>query len=1099
MCAAVLVAGVVAGGLPGIADAAAKPGKRLILAPKPKQRLPARPVLIKVRAPRGAQHFKVGLNGHQIARHFSPPRHRVRRLRASLCYGLRHGHNLLRVRVGKRTQRLDFRVRRNRHLVCAGFPRTTSVGAKLRLTGRHRLPPRTHRPRRHRPPGWPAKRSAKGPGGGAKYKWKVISAPKPTETQPVVQPKSHGHEASWTPTLPGRYTLRLSVTTGARRTASGKVTGAGTTASDTTNITVLPNPQAPIVTMTHDDAGNWGVDVGSGTAVQFYADPGHSRQWVQLVALNARTLALVSNQSIDCPEATSNPYVTQLSAVQRCQTQLTNDLKALHASGQPPLVVIAVSQPPADGPPDYNLQAWRAQPPVGVLEDLSGPNGIGGPGPPIRWQETDVPMSRGNLSVIGYVGFNPGGATYHANLNLGDQVATGDIQGSLLADNQATPLFSAFVSPDQATFETQVPGSTATTNTMRVKGISYSESIGPGQGGFQLVKLHRDDLRPDGGSFFYETHTNIATARQNLTTMANDIDSLSQSGERRDIVLLTTVGNPQLPPYSDLNDAAKSFVDVLQNDLGASRSRVYTALDPALASNPSYTLIGVPGGTQPGQGLEALGTQTGSGLNGVPLSGYLDRSSSDYGYEVASDAVGDQLGSPGQKLHDLTVGVPIDDWPERAPGCKAVPGDIDPKALDNAGCVVAVNWIATRMLGDSNRGLFWTQPYTKEFWDAKKDAIAKCTYKGPSSSTCNFAGSASAADFQWAQSELEQEIGWLESVNGYVSTLAKPFADSLAMLSSDKDSIASRIDGLVQASASDQSEVKLNLFLNGLRDGAVALAGFIPGVGEAAESMNAALNTALEWGKVGAEGADAGGDFHVTAAEVGSTLANSLQAAQQTLQRQTVGVIAADYGKLKTLGICSQLDTSTCPDAGQWQLTQGDQTAAETLIRNSIRTSLFTALLPAKYKAWRMPISANRRTNWQGSQPAGQDITGWHCPFHSSPQSANFSYPVKADLGNAGGPNDQWQVIAYGQRTGGGSDLSDLYKMQVPDAGATDPLFQSVTNNGLGIGLTSAEPFYWQAFGNTGTSDFVHFPLQSSSTAWITSGTVGIKDANCGY
>src|SRR3954447_15656869 len=49
---------------------------------------------------------------------------------------------------------------------------------------------------------------------------------------------------------------------------------------------------------------------------------------------------------------------------------------------------------------------------------------------------------------------------------------------------------------------------------------------------------------------------------------------------------------------------------------------------------------------------------------------------------------------------------------------------------------------------------------------------------------------------------------------------------------------------------------------------------------------------------------------------------------------------------------------------------------------------------------------------------AGQDITGWQCPFHSSPDSSVFAYPVQPDLRNPGSQYDQWQVVAYAWKDG---------------------------------------------------------------------------------
>src|SRR3954447_8656510 len=95
LCASILVALALAQGA-----SARGGGKPLIRSPHSGKVLGARPVVLKVRAGNGAKVFRVQLNGKPIAKYFSSAsKKRIRKLRVTPAYGLRHGKNRLHVRV----------------------------------------------------------------------------------------------------------------------------------------------------------------------------------------------------------------------------------------------------------------------------------------------------------------------------------------------------------------------------------------------------------------------------------------------------------------------------------------------------------------------------------------------------------------------------------------------------------------------------------------------------------------------------------------------------------------------------------------------------------------------------------------------------------------------------------------------------------------------------------------------------------------------------------------------------------------------------------------------------------------------------------------
>src|SRR5690349_5423260 len=77
---------------------------------------------------------------------------------------------------------------------------------------------------------------------------------------------------------------------------------------------------------------------------------------------------------------------------------------------------------------------------------------------------------------------------------------------------------------------------------------------------------------------------------------------------------------------------------------------------------------------------------------------------------------------------------------------------------------------------------------------------------------------------------------------------------------------------------------------------------------------NTIYNTVLEIATITVDGTESADEpFSVKAGDVGSELVSRLSAAQDTLTGSVAGAIVADYGKLKTVGICSQ-GLAACPE-----------------------------------------------------------------------------------------------------------------------------------------------------------------------------------------
>jgi hypothetical protein len=1045
------------------------PAKRLVAYPRAGKRVPARPLLLRVRARRRA---RVGakLNGRSIARYLSRPSRRgLRRLRASPTYGLRHGRNVLWVRVRPpgakraRVQRVRFRVAGDRPLAAAGLDRRVAQHARFSLDGRRSL-------------SRPGARGRK-----LRYRWTLLRAPRDSRlwrrtqrgerrarsraplTRELGAPPKPPRRRAVRPRLrldhPGVYRFKLTV-----------VGPDGKRGSDQVSLRVDPPPLVSVDTMAKPPKSKfWGVRVGT----EFYSDPGKNSQWLQVVVLDSSTQERILNKSYSCPQATANPHADSFLAVKACTEEVRSDIVKL---GKGNAIVIAVSQP-ASGKME-RTKPWQTQPPVGFWTALDG---AGGDALDQDHANPQTPLLRGRISAIArtvanatVIPFGPP-VVAHDPFDL-DRIAPGEITGFLVRDNVGT--YSAFRSPEQPPYETQAEGSAPLANVIRIGSNRYHSETNnaythlvSGEGGFQVVMADPSTL--EGDSEMFGTRLNeCSPCAIEVGKMKEWIEAQAKQGHT--LLFLASIGDTRLRS-SDLNTqgereaengAAAGLIALLAEKFGATFNRVHRALSDAGATPAgprSYSLI-ARYGTPAGRGLEREGPMGESNFNGVPQSGSLAREGA-YEFEPEAGLASGKLGNAGAKLREVAFSQP-GNWPEQG----------------NPGRSRAIGWIGDQVGIDSHRSLFWTQPYTVEFWTAKKEEIAELAKP----KLLGF----DQADFEWAKAELELEIRWLESVHGFASNLARPFAKGELSAWADVEVVASKIQELVNAPPGPtRSELELTQVYNFGRE----LTEAVPLVGSLVKAVEATYNAVAGMVEIADGTEDAEGHFRVAVGELGKKLAERFEVTQKAIEDQLVDVVVADYNKLRTVGLCASL-SKACPDGPpeQWQFTQVEQEKAAPAVDVGTRTLIYTALLPTRYEAWLLPSSSNTATSRdQGHQVAGQTSTGYWCAFYGLPLTAQLAYPTAPNVEDVPGVADAWRVVAYAHRF----TKKGRYWMDSPASAVTDPLFEATAQGGLGA---NPEVFYRRGWGGN-AQNFENYPEANSRPWWVTKDDpFGLKN-ECGW
>ncbi len=927
-------------------------------------------------------------------------------LRASPDYGLRYGVNTLIVRFGFRARvlvkKLQFWVATGRPLAAAGRGRSIPVERRVRLDGRASMMQ-------------PGTRARFGRRARLRYRWRVIGI-QPSEGAALSPDDGPGkRDPYWnvpgeiaaantaTPTIEadqrGLYIVRLTVTGPNGRTGTDEVTlRAGRTLGG--ELTVNPPPIVSVDTMAQQE-GKDAIVVGG----RSYSPSPNA--WLQVLVLDRQNLTVVKEKSFPCDGAV-------FGNAGHCPTDVADFLRPYQDNA----LVIVSAPAHTGGPAPYGIAADRALERIGIRhEDF-----------PAEYSNGNN-LARGTFSAIGVADGTRGEAV--ARSASTNAAGGGRMTGYLVRDNLGNYTFAP---SERVKFSTQAPGSSATTNVIQVGDHTYPTSLpADTAGGIQAVVVDRDTLA--GKQYFWDTrvpNTNTPHCTPypgcNIYQMRAVLGAASRAN---DLVFITSLGSPTPSPIQGgpgqlvaLNDSLANLADDFGN-LGGTRTRLFNSLDPSRGPH-QYTLVGTSH-SGPGRGIE---TQAGDVPQSQPVSGTLTRGE-DYGFQVADSEATAQLGDPGEKLLD-TLFQPPSNWPDQG----------------NAAATAAIQTVGDAAgLGSDPRAQYYTQPYTKEFWDTK---IA--TLKGLSYPT--------GSDLDTARAELVKEIGWLESEHGYLATLASPFAKNALLSNADLKAIADDIKNKVGVDPNRDAR----LIAKTLFEGALRASEVIPGIGHVTHVVSAIYEGALEYTKVKSENRqeDADVEFTSRADDVGVELAKRLQGAQDTLTTQFANVIASDYDKLKTVGLCGALDPACPGGADPWQFTTDDVTKAGIALRVAMQVSFYAALIPARYTTWALPDSGYTKAN---AHFVGRNIAGDHCPFSEEPDSAQIAIPVKPDIpqNRSGGPGAKppfttWRVRAIGQLTGAGA-IVDPYIMKTPDASIGDRLFRpldpsgNIDKPGTGLGV----------------------------------------------
>lgn len=272
-------------------------------------------------------------------------------------------------------------------------------------------------------------------------------------------------------------------------------------------------------------------------------------------------------------------------------------------------------------------------------------------------------------------------------------------------------------------------------------------------------------------------------------------------------------------------------------------------------------------------------------------------------------------------------------------------------------------------LGSDPRAQFYSSTKSNAEWVEVQRRIEALKYSDLPSGITGI----SPTDLEWAKSELDQEIGYVVDVNSYTQALAAPFQGASPALWSTFGQVVDAVNTGTANGNSAQVVERAAAVLSAIID----VAHVVPGAGKAADIAGAAYSLALDWAASGSEQADA--PFSTQAAQLGSVLQDRLDTAQQEIQVRWRNVVVADYGKLKTVALCST-SARACPDDSPgWSISINDNTHMETALKLGLQREMYSTLVPAKYTVALHLGGGKGHENPPPDQ--AKDLTNWCQPI----------------------------------------------------------------------------------------------------------------------
>jgi hypothetical protein len=242
-------------------------------------------------------------------------------------------------------------------------------------------------------------------------------------------------------------------------------------------------------------------------------------------------------------------------------------------------------------------------------------------------------------------------------------------------------------------------------------------------------------------------------------------------------------------------------------------------------------------------------------------------------------------------------------------------------------------------LGNSPREQYYSGTRDNADWVELQRLIDKQHYEDirppPTSYT--------AADFTWAKSELDTEIGYVVHVNSYMTALSAPYRGASSALWSTFGQVVDAVN----SSTSNGESAKVTAVTTSVVNAVLEASHAIPVVGHVAGLVAGAYHLALEIANTLSQPSDE--PFSTQAADLGRELQNRLDDAQTELGIRFRNIIVADYGKLKTVADCSASLPACTGKSDDWSISVNDNTHMQTVLKLGLERTLYETLVPAKY------------------------------------------------------------------------------------------------------------------------------------------------------
>ena len=926
---AVLLAfgGITGGGLAQGALAAGKAQdkkRRIVVAPRPGQRVRSHPLRIRVRAGDGRRDLRVRLNGQLIAREFGPRRRGMRLGLAGASHGLRHGSNVLRVLArqpgAKRWRRatVRFRVARSGPLAGAGFNRRIHVRQRIRLNGSASQPARRRGHRKLR------------------YRWRLLHAPRRSVLRRSRRRKRalarlarlRAPRPSFRPDVPGAFIFRLTTSEGRR------------SSSDRVRIDTAPRSWLVTLDTMAESDGQVGISVNG----RFYSAGGPEGFltgdcYVQALVLERATLGLIANETFgeaDCQADSNRASGNVVSRVAKFLGQY-NDSK----------LVIAVSQPGFTAPTGFadalgSIGLAKSNSALGTPHELNR-NGK---------MVTD-PEVGGKVSVIGVPGMARGEAQARA-LYEDDPggPGAGALNGYLTPDQYNN---FKWLPSERIAFDVRAGGAppSSLTNTIVVGEEKYETTLPQGaSGGYQVLILDRRTLQPRTApeAFDVSASQSVQASHDALKAIHDHIAANTRQG---DLLFVVSLGAPSAQVESWTVAPALSDLAGLIAEVGGTRNNFVWAL----RNHIPYALLG-SGGAGQLNGEEATADSSGKGtrLRGAMMIN-----------QVSVFGPRDTSGLSG--VHDGLVRELL-----QAPSTKW-PLNHDPEAL------AALSYIGAQVkqLGPDPRTAYVNSPD----WDSVTAQVKELSYPGPGHRFCTKVPIGHRCpSFERAKAELVKEMRLVANVRTYLANIAEPFSTDALVSWAALKSIGESIQ---KAASAEPNETVVSLVLDvvgGILDviplafpEALVVQSII------AEVVAVTYATSIEyWTQNRKGGSD--DEVQTTASRLGLEMAERFKDAKEAFWKMG-NVIVTDPAKLQMVGSianCNPVNNNSCPY--EWAWTNDVKARSSSALLRGTEASFYQELLPLGFPSYRLEpapdeiiIDEHATIPW----PAAPSINSYFC------------------------------------------------------------------------------------------------------------------------